>query len=328
MPSGGKRKHASTGFRHADPAGRRHALDFARDRSQDALAAKGATTDGWGWVGDWLKVRFRNSPLTLQGESIRWSQVSAYLDSVKIVGPEQISYKHAEDYIAWRTAQVKRASKRHPTYNTALQEVRFLSRVMREAVRRGQIHTSPLERLSLRKDPPAEKPEMTDDEIAQIRARLPEYADWMTPCFEIAIHQGCRLKETSVPFSRINIAARTIQFHAKRGKIFTTRLHANLVPLLTAIKATGAKETCLLPRMPGKEWHWFFKGRAERGRAPFLPHLCFHCTRVSVVTRLARAGVPIQQAMAYVGHANELIHRIYQRLKPADVGLAEAAIQV
>ena len=44
------------------------------------------------------------------------------------------------------------------------------------------------------------------------------------------------------------------------------------------------------------------------------------------ISSLKRAGVPISLAMAYVGHANETIHRVYQRLKPGDVGPAVAAL--
>ena len=50
--------------------------------------------------------------------------------------------------------------------------------------------------------------------------------------------------------------------------------------------------------------HFFFKDID-------LSHLCFHSTRVTVVTRMARRGVPIQQAMAFVGHASTLIHKIH-----------------
>ena len=77
--------------------------------------------------------------------------------------------------------------------------------------------------------------------------------------------------------------------------------------------------SCALPVMAAKEWHTLFR---EIG----LPHLCFHCTRVTVITRMAREGVPIAQAMRFVGHASEAIHRIYQRLAAPDCGWAIKAI--
>jgi hypothetical protein len=41
---------------------------------------------------------------------------------------------------------------------------------------------------------------------------------------------------------------------------------------------------------------------------------------------MARAGVPIAQAMAYVGHADQEIHRIYQRLQAPDLSRVQAAL--
>ena len=64
-----------------------------------------------------------------------------------------------------------------------------------------------------------------------------------------------------------------------------------------------------------RNWHRFF-------RRIGLPHLSFHCTRVTVITRLARAGVPEQQAMRFIGHATLEVHRIYQKLKPGDLSSA------
>lgn len=49
-----------------------------------------------------------------------------------------------------------------------------------------------------------------------------------------------------------------------------------------------------------------------------LGHLCFHCTRVTFITRGARAGVPESAMMKMVNHASKEIHRIYQRLADAD----------
>ena len=60
-----------------------------------------------------------------------------------------------------------------------------------------------------------------------------------------------------------------------------------------------------------------------------MPHLCFHSTRVTVVTRLAREHHPIYETKAYVGHASDTIHAVYQRLSPPDVrhlGAALAAV--
>ena len=62
-------------------------------------------------------------------------------------------------------------------------------------------------------------------------------------------------------------------------------------------------------------WWRFFKQNDELN----LPHLTFHCTRVTFVTRGAKQGVPQSKMMKLVNHASEEIHRVYQRLVVADV---------
>jgi integrase len=74
-----------------------------------------------------------------------------------------------------------------------------------------------------------------------------------------------------------------------------------------------------MPENFSKKWKVFFK------KCGFA-NLSFHCTRVTCVTRLARAGVDLRIAMDYIGHSSTLVHRIYQRLKPADHGAAIRAL--
>jgi hypothetical protein len=58
-----------------------------------------------------------------------------------------------------------------------------------------------------------------------------------------------------------------------------------------------------------------------------MPHLCFHCLRVTYVNRLRRVGVPREAAMRLVNHASELVHQIYQREKVEDVEQWKDAVQ-
>jgi integrase len=60
-----------------------------------------------------------------------------------------------------------------------------------------------------------------------------------------------------------------------------------------------------------KDWVKFFSGLG-------LPY-SFHCLRVTVVTRLARAGISESQAMRYVGHSSTLVHALYRKLRPEDL---------
>ncbi len=202
-----------------------------------------------------------------------------------------------------------------------------MSLVMQEAVRRGYCRSNPCYKTGIRRTPRKEKPEITDAELVTIRAALPAFVaacpgrEWMPIAFEIAIHQGCRLRETELNIARdVDFERNVVTFRAKGGKVFGTALHPDVRELILKLKAKGAKTTCHVPDLGSRDWWRFFKQNN-------LPHLCFHSTRVSVVTRMARAGVPIQQAMRYVGHASQTIHSVYQRLTTPDLAAAVAAVR-
>ena len=325
----------SSGHRHDDALGFKRALAMARELSADAVAARSVSPNArWGgWVKAWLETKHQHSPKTLVCESNRWQWLDSFLAQEKVYGPQGVTYQLGLAYMTWRTSQVKRVSKRHPCHNTALAELRLLGRIMREAVHRGFITTSPLERMGIKKQRPAEKPEMTDADVAKIRdalakkeGHLPLHDRWMTISFEIALHQGCRVSETNLPLADIDLKNNRITFHAKRAKVYTTKLHPALVPLIRQLKESGIERTCSHPKMATRDWSIFLKGRLERNRDGVCPHLTFHSTRVTAITRMARAGVPIQQAMAYVGHADQTVHRIYQRLQADDLSRCTEAL--
>lgn len=325
-PTSQKRVFKTTPFKVSDPQGYRKALAMARHRSQDARADKAASGDErWEcWVPEFLETRYRGRVKTLRRYLGGWEQWFTYLTQAGIVVPRGLDYNAVLGFVSWRSSQVKPSSGKRVSKNTALCDVKVMSVVMREALRRGHAETNHCEKLGIQKDPSKQKPEILDHELAKIRTELTSRPEWMRVAFEIASYQGCRLSETSVPLDLIDLNRRTITFAAKgRGggekHVFTTQLHPALVRLIETLKASGANVTCELPQMAAKEWHTFFR---EIG----LPHLCFHCTRVTVITRMARAGVPIAQAMAYVGHASQTVHRIYQRLAAADLGRAVAAV--
>lgn len=320
-----KRVHETTPFLLTDPQGRRKALTFAAEKSKFALADRSAAgADRWElWVDPFLSQRYAGREKTSARMTYAWHQWRSYLFAQGVRVPRGLDYRTVLGFIDWRRAQVKPSSGRVVSLNTALCDVRVMSVIMREAMRRDFAEVNHCEKLGIAKDPAKQKPEMTAAEIATIRAALVERPEWMRTSFEIALHQGCRLTETSVPLEDIDLDRHTIRFRAKGRKgtkhVFTTQLHPALEPLVRSLAAAGRPVTCVLPQMAAKEWHFFFKGLK-------LGHLCFHCTRVTVITRMARAGVPMAQAMAFVGHASETIHRVYQRLATGDLSRAVAAL--
>jgi integrase len=186
---------------------------------------------------------------------------------------------------------------------------------MGEAVRLGHADANPLVSLKLKREKAAKKPELTDAEIKTIREALKGEPEWMQVAFDISLHTGCRLRETRLPVSCVDFAEDKITFPAPKGgeaRAFSIPMPTALRPLLETICKANQKFTVEFPFQPSRRWQQFFIKMK-------MPHLCFHCLRVTYVNRLRRAGVPREAAMRLVNHASELIHQIYQREKVADV---------
>lgn len=326
-PNTGVRVKEATPFLRTDPQGYRHALDLAVEKGKVGTAAKVYdNVELWEtWVRPFFD-RHYTDPLSHRRAVGAWKFWRTFLELKSIPVPRALTYQHVVDFIGWRSKQKKRNGTL-VSRNTALCDLRIMSTVMREAVKLGLAGANPAAAPGFKRDDSKEKNEIEDDEIVLIREKLPAWAaenkqEWMVLCFEIGIHQGCRLRETQVDLKRdVDFKRDTITFHIKGGRVFTTRLHSGLKPLLLAAKNAGKRMSCEVPMIGSKRWREFFDSIG-------LEHIVFHCTRVTVVTKLARAGVTEQQAMAFVGHASELIHRLYQKLNPADLLAAEAAINV
>jgi integrase len=191
----------------------------------------------------------------------------------------------------------------------------MLSLIMGEAVRLGHADANPLFSLKIRRAKAAKKPELTDNEIAEIHAALKGEPEWMQVAFEISLHTGCRLRETRIPVTCIDFVENKITFPSPKGgedKAFSIPMPSALKPLLERLKDDGKAYTLDFPFQPSRRWQQFFiKIKKE--------HLCFHCLRVTYVNRLRRAGVPREVAMRLVNHSSELIHKTYQRERVEDV---------
>lgn len=328
-PTALRRVNRSSGFRIDDPRGKVQAYEEARRRSMSGTARSlRSGKESWSrWVLPWLEDRYRHRTRTLTSYRGAWKYLALFFHERGISTPGQVTYQAAVDFIHWREA---RPMKRGGTVsrNTALHNVKVLSRIMREAVRRGYCTANPCYRMGeeVTSDPVPEKPEFSDEQIATIRHALAKSRSlWMGPAFEIAIHQGCRLSACAIPWERIDFEREAITFHEKgsRGRttIFTVPLHPDLKPYLQRLKADrGGTHTCTIEQHASRNFVRFLRSIGIEGYS-------FHCCRVTVITRMARAGVPIQQAMAYVHHSNSTIHKIYQRLGLADLSACSAAIR-
>jgi len=312
-------KHAhTTGFRHAISSQVKKAKVLLQQKRLIELKAdKGLTGDSWeSWVVDFIETTYATKSKTLERYKISWKSLSTYFGEQKISRPMQLTFRHCELFVPWRLAGQPHLGIYKCGHNTALGDLKVLHLICKYAIKRGFIDQNPASSLGIQRQRPKEKPELTDEDISLIREQLRvlKMPDWMTTSFEIAIHQGCRLAETAIPFSRIDFTKKTILFKAKGDRDFTAPLHPKLLPRLQKLKTKGLSTTCELPRLPSKEWWRFFKkiGLHQKG-------VSFHCTRVTVITRLIRAGKPENVVRKIVNHASTEVHRIYQRLGVEDV---------
>lgn len=312
----GKKHQETTEFRHGILAEHRKAIEYRNQRALRECREAPVRGEGWDWVMAWFKEKYRrpDQAKSLARYALAWRNLRVWLvDTEKVGSPRGVTRNLILAYPAWRVKPpdpLYRCS-----HNNALGELKVLGMIMNEAVSRGLATVNPCFRHGMEPDEKDEKPAITDEELKKIRRALKKKPEWMRVAFEIAMHTGCRLRETCIRFSDIDLERRTITFPAPKGgkkRAFTTRIHDGLLPLLERLKAKGRKTTCDLPPMPSKAWWLFFRKQK-------MKHLCFHCTRVTVITQLARARVPISQAMRFVNHASQTIHQVYQRLGVDDL---------
>lgn len=328
-----KRVHKSTQFRLDDAEGKRKAYELALQKAKDAAVYKGTSnSERWEtWVRPFLESRYRDQLKTLKRYSQSWGWWLLFLMEREIHGPRALTYQHVREYHAWRMAYKKKTG-RTVGHNTALLDIKMMQVLMNEAIRRGWIVTNPCDKSGISRRRGKEKLEITDEDMAYITAKLdekvadnPEHYQWMRTAWEIARWQGCRVSETRINLrEQVNLRDGILTIFGKgrngQAKEIPTLIHPNLLPLFKRMIKEGRQWTLDIPRMYGRDLWRFFQSID-------MPHYSFHCTRVTVITKGARAGVPESQMMAYVGHGQVEIHRIYQKLKARDLMQAAQAIQ-
>lgn len=311
-----RKKHdKSTGLRADDPNDTIKAkilrAELEAKEYQRAPVVNGATWDSW--VPKFFE-RHCQSWKTLERYEDAWKWIALWLQRERINTPRQINYRLGVGYVDWRTTFKKPTGKK-ASRNTAILELKILSLIMGEAVRMGHADANPLASIRIRRDKPAKKPELTDEDIIQIRRALPDEPKWMQISFEISLNTGCRLRETQIPLSCVDLKENKITFPSPKGgedRAFSIPMPSAIRPLLERLKAEQHSYTLEFPFQPSRKWQQFFIKINK-------PHLCFHCLRVTYVNRLRRAAVPREVAMRLVNHASELVHRIYQRERVEDI---------
>ncbi|MEZ5405219.1 MAG: tyrosine-type recombinase/integrase [Verrucomicrobiia bacterium] len=321
---GGKWRSLPTDIQIGSIANRRKAERLAADYSVKETQGESSFYGNYftRWVEPYLAAKYATSPKTLERYMQMWNALRAFFRFKSIHEPREVKREFVFEYVKWRQNPPKDCGVYACSYNNALKEIVLLNILMNEAKLRDYISENPCLKHGMKRHKSKEKPEMSDNEIQIIRQHLKKYPEWMSIAFEIAIHQGCRLSETHLPMEDVDLLNKKITFTIKGNKRFTTAIVPDLLPLLKKLKKERRTMTYERPKyLIGKPWWAFF-------RSVGLSHLCFHCTRVTVITRLARARIPMSEVMNFVGHSSELVHRVYQRLNVDDVRAAASAVKI
>jgi len=277
------------------------------------------------WVEDYLRARHSGEPKTLSRNLGSWGNIREFLRQREVVSPRHLTRDDCFAYIKWRKSQghVNSRAGKKVKHNTVLWELKTLTKVMKEAVLRNYTVVNPSLSLGLEKERVKQKPELTDQQIAVIRAAIQRKveraatdeekrnAHFYHVSFEIALAQGFRLAETYIALKDIDEQAMTIRVIPKGDEAYETELNPSLVPLITRLRAEGRTHTYDEPKMPSLKWFKLFDNL--RAKHPDLKDASFHSTRVTVITRLERAGAKEKTVMDLVNHASTTVHRIYRR---------------
>ena len=302
----------STKLKHDDI----HQTREARSRCAATTAGELADTghkdeEVWDrWVETFLGTHCHSDNLLVHYRA-SWRWIRTFLAERQVKLPRQLKVNDVYAFVEWRVkaAGVKKS--------TALTDVKVLRVLMNYAVRNEWAQGNPCVKLGIRREPPKQKPELTDDDIRQIYDGLVIHKRpaWMSDCFTIALHTGCRISETAIPMKCVDLERKTITFPSPKGGItraFTVPMPTALVPFFEKARAAGKTVAVDLPPAYGQHFTKFLHKKIKRR------DLTFHSTRVTRVTRLLRAGVSERTAMGLVNHSSAEVSRIYQRLSVGD----------
>lgn len=331
-PLSGKKERFSTKCRIGD--GREHAraiqIRNVHALKESSTAAGVRDHPFSAWVDSYLETTHGNVPKTLTRYQGSWRLLLRYLDTKNISSPVQMTRQICLDYLTWRSKVPHQNGRKPVCRNTILVELKVLSKILQEAVARTYIPFNPCSRLGLKKDPYRPKHEMTDAQIAIIRAEVARRvsrartkkeklnANYLSVSFNIARLQGIRLSETHINLQTdVDFDQRTMFVHGKGGKLEPVNINPDLFPLLKGLRDGGKTWTFEEPAMPSLKWFKFFE--ALRARDPSFKNVSFHSTRVTVISRLERAGAPEAVVMKMVLHGSATVHRVYRKVKPSEL---------
>jgi integrase len=310
--SKGKWVKASTGLRHDDAKESAQAAVIRSEAEvkENQRAVGRVAKEGWDFADDAIDDRARYKPTLLRYQA-SWERILHFLMETGVSCPRDVTFQTVQDFVEWRINK-KRRSGKSCSRNTAIHDLKVWAAVMQRAVQLQLCPVNPIYRHGIKKDVAESKRPFTDEEVGKILHALLSEPAWMHDSFQIALHTGCRLRETIIPLNSVKLetpGTSTITFPNPKGgkaKAFSIPMPEALWPLFSRMKAERRKVTLQMPFQPSRRWQQFFKKLKIKG-------VSFHCLRVTKATKLFEEDVPREAAMLLLNHSSELIHSVYVR---------------
>jgi hypothetical protein len=266
------------------------------------------------WVPNYTRAHYLNENSALRYEKV-WLNLGAFLIEKGVRHPRELRYEHAFDYMAWRKGQ-------GIAHNTARLEIKHLSFLMSEAIRREYADKNPIGLARIELAASKEKQELTDAQIQKARKAFADRKDapWMSTVFEILIHLGCRFHEARIHKSKINYKEKSILLEdSKRSETDPKKWFTAPLPdqLATILRDAPSYHGWTMPEAKSTSNRDF--NLVLRKGARFASS---HCCRVSFISRCHRAGLSEMQTMRLVNHSTRMVHRVYSKLNVEDARIA------
>jgi hypothetical protein len=311
--SDGKWRDRSTGYRSTDADKRKRAQRLVEAQSRKERERRITyTPTNWDWVDSWLIAEWSGS--TGKRYGMAWRNIRRWLTETNLAGPQSLRREHLERFTPDR---MKSGAAR----NSAAYELKFLRRVLGEAVQREYIPSNPATGIRIRREATKEKRPWTEAELAIVDAeliRLDRFG-WMRTTFLLGRYQAARVASCALPLDAIDFDRKVIHWPPevmKGAKPLTQPVDGRLLPDLREIaehrRAAGHATLCDLPVLPSLEWRKFLDRLGIKGAS-------HHGLRVTWITKAAMSGIPESIAMRFSGHSSQSVHRIYQRFGSDDV---------
>lgn len=329
----GKWRNRSTGYRKNNHGERRQAEILCdRQTHNERVQRPAVRASDWAWVDEWIDSRWGNRENgTYKAYLGRWRRLQQWLSASDIKSPVSLTREACLRYPQWR---LEHGGAR----NTAIEEMKLLGRIMKEAVARKMVNENPARALGLEREHPEEGRAWTDQELVTVDTELAkrDRFGWMRCTYLLGRYQAARIASCAVPLKYIDLDAKTITFPNPKGgraRAYTQPIDGPLLEPLREIvehrKAHRKATLCDIPFIARKgDSKLTTKKRGEKPPSvqwrEFLDSLgitdvSHHDLRRTWVTKAALAGIPESIACRFSNHSSLTVHRIYQKFTTGDM---------